>query len=437
MKWIGLLILAAGCSESGAHFTLSAPNGPTTAASFRVILATPDQIPSIANQRVTPASLETQAVPYFLQRTVAGADAQPIDQVDGLAVKIEPDPTVGGSEFIPFVLLYDTHGAIVGVGTFHAEGQTMPSPVIVLPDEIDKYTLDVEPVMQVDDQTRAAAGQVQVVVCYDDMQSPLTSGFAWRPAGGGELRVLFPIDGGLDATGRDLDLDCDSHPVTVENSGPDCDDTRNWFNRDAIETCDGYDTNCDGLSNIVVACTANVGGQVCPDPTTGMGLTLCDDRTGQVGQCQSDPQCLCATDPTNCTRCVLDWQLGTTASSLVPCQPGLGQMSTSGLCETGPCIVQVLAVYGGWSAEVAASTSNLAFGSKATGVGSSFLIRARRPEGPGTEIPGVKGQSTGEIDLSITGPDGSVHLRAVDLRIALDAATNCSGSGPFSMSCTP
>jgi len=436
MKWVGLLILAAGCSESGAHFTLSAPNGPASAASFRVILATPDQIPSIANQRVTPASLETRTVPYFLQRTIAGADAQPIDRVDGLAVKIEPDG-VGGSQFIPFVLLYDGNGAIVGVGTFHAQGQTMPSPVIVLPDEIDKYTLDVEPVMQVDDKVRAAAGQVQVVDCFDDMQHPVTSGFAWRPAGGDELRVLFPIDGGLDATGRELDLDCDGHKVTVENSSPDCDDTRAWFNRDAIETCDGYDTNCDGLANIVVACTASNGGQICPDPTTGMGLTLCDDRAGQVGQCQSDPQCLCATDPTNCTRCILDWELGTTASSLVPCQPGVGSMSTSGLCETGPCIVQVLAVHGGWSADVASSTSNLSFGSKATGVGSSFLIRARRPEGPGIEIPGVKGESTGEIDLSITGPDGSVHLRAVDLRIALDAATSCDGSGPFSMSCFP
>src|SRR5438445_5969874 len=126
MRWLGLVLLAAACSESGAHFTLSAPDGPETAASFRVILATPDQIPSIANQRVTPGAMATQTVPYFLQRTVAGASEGAIEHVDGLRIKLEADfAAMPETTFIPFVLLYDAQGAIVGVGTYHAAGQTM------------------------------------------------------------------------------------------------------------------------------------------------------------------------------------------------------------------------------------------------------------------------------------------------------------------------
>ena len=144
MRWHGLLILLAGaCSESGAHFTLSAPQGPESASSFRVILATPEQIPSIANQRVGPNSNQTQTVPYFLQRTVAGVSEGSIEHVDGLRIKLEADfAAMPETTFIPFVLLYDAHGSVIGVGTYHAAGQTMPSPVLVMPDEIDKYVLD-------------------------------------------------------------------------------------------------------------------------------------------------------------------------------------------------------------------------------------------------------------------------------------------------------
>src|SRR5258706_1477064 len=129
MRWLGLLVLAGACSESGAHFTLSAPQGPQTASSFRVILATPEQIPSIANQRVSPGSNLTQTVPYFLQHTVAGA-SQPgaaIDHVDGLRIKLEADfSAMSDTTFIPFVLLYDAHGSGVGVGPDHPAGPTIP-----------------------------------------------------------------------------------------------------------------------------------------------------------------------------------------------------------------------------------------------------------------------------------------------------------------------
>jgi hypothetical protein len=438
MKWLGLLLLAGACSESGAHFTLSAPDGPDTAASFKVILATPEQIPSIANQRVTPGSGATQTVPYFLQRTVAGASQEPIDRVDGLRIKLEADfVAMPETTFIPFVLLYDAQGTVVGVGTFHADGQSAPSPVIIVPNEIDKYTLDVDKVTQVDDQTAAAPGQVLVVDCYREDQSMFTSGVVWRPRGGGELRILFPNDDSLDATGRKLDLDCDNHEVSVETSGQDCDDTRGWFYAGAQEACDGFDTNCDGQQYSVQGCAPPPGGStICPDPTTGMGIALCDDRTGQVSACQSDPGCLCA-NGTNCARCALDFQSGSTTGTVIPCQPGIGTVSTFGLCTDGAlCTVQVVAVRGGWKAEVAIDP-NGTFGSKVAGVNARFALKVKRPEGPGAEIPGIQGHSTGQVDFAITAANGTTYLRGIDLFIGSDSPTTCGGSGPYSMYCTP
>jgi hypothetical protein len=431
-----LLLAAAGCSENGAHFTLSAPEGPETAASFRVILATPESIPSIANQRVSPDAMATQTVPYYLQRTVA-SEAK-IDQVDGLRIKLEASFAMNETTFIPFVLLFDDQGGIVGIGTYRADGQTMPAPVLVMPNEIDKYTLDVEPVTIVDDMTRAAPGQVQVVDCFHDDQTTYTSGIVWRPKAGGELRILFPNDGSLDATSRTLDLDCDNHDVTAESSGRDCDDTRGWFHRDAQETCDGYDTNCDGLQNTVVACTGTPGGGLCPDPTTGTGIALCDDRTGTASACQSDPACLCADGATGCVRCSMLHAAGTTAGNVVPCQPGIGTVTTLGLCsENEPCTVEILAVRGGWKAEIATDVNNQVFGYKATNVGYRFVLKAKRPEGAAAEIPGVAGQSTGEVDLAITPLGRPAHLLAVDLAFKNEPPTVCQGTGPYQMYCTP
>lgn len=436
MRWLGLVLLAAACSESGAHFTLSAPDGPQTASSFRVILATPDQIPNIANQRVTPGAMATQTVPYFLQRTATGAP-EAIDHVDGLRIKLEADLTgIPDTAFIPFVLLYDEHGSIVGIGTYHAPGRTVPSPVLVIPDEIDKYVLDVEPVTQVDNMTEAAPGQVQVVDC----QTVFTSGIAWRPLGGGEVRLLFPEPEKLDATARRLDLDCDGKVVSAESSGEDCDDTRPWFHAGAPETCDGFDTNCDGLQTTVTTCTPSVGGNtICADPSTGMGIALCDDRTGTTSTCQSDPACLCAAGASSpgCIRCALPWEMGTTAGTVIPCQPGVGSVTTLSLCSSNvPCTVEVIAVRGGWKADIATDLDTMTFGSKALNVTGRFYLRARRPEGPGVEIPGAKGQTTGQVDFAITPLNGTAHLLAVDLAIEGDAASVCQGN-PTSMYCTP
>lgn len=436
MRTLGLgLVLAAGCTDAGAHLTFSAPTGPADVTSFEVVLASPDEVPSVAGQRTSPGRLETETVSYYLQRTIAGGTHGEITSVDGFAVRVEPDPALTETDFIPFVLMYQGD-QIVGVATYRAADSAQPAPILVKRDEIDKYVLAVEPATQVTDMDAAAAGQVRVVTCARTDQTTFTSGLVWRPQGGGELRLLFPADGGLDATGRALDLDCDGKAVAPQTSGPDCDDTRDWFHAGAQETCDGFDTNCDGLQSLVVACpgTANV----CADPTTGTGLALCDDRTGTLSACQSDPQCACAANPTACSRCILQAENGSTATMVEPCQPGLGYTTIEQCSDLERCPrVEVLQVSGGWKAEIAADLQAPVFGLVATNVGAKVLLRVKRPEGPGVEIPGTRGASTGDLVLGITSPDGSTHMRAIDLQLEGDLGTICQGSGPYQMVCYP
>jgi hypothetical protein len=76
MRSIGFSLVAfaslAACTDTGAHLTLSAPGGPTNAKTFRVVLASPEQVPSIHNQRLAPGDPSTTDVQYYLQRTLAG-----------------------------------------------------------------------------------------------------------------------------------------------------------------------------------------------------------------------------------------------------------------------------------------------------------------------------------------------------------------------------
>jgi hypothetical protein len=427
-------LLVAGCTETGAHLTFSAPEGPGTVSSFRIVLATPDVVPNVGSQRTAPGSLETQPVSYYLQRTIAGGTHGKIEGVDGFAVRIAPEPTMTETQFIPFVLMYEGE-KIVGVATFRAAEGGLPSPILVVAHEIDKYVLDVEPVVEVGDMDAVAPGQVQVVECFHDDQSSFTSGIVWRPKAGGELRLLFPDDGGLDATERALDLDCDDHAVTVESSSRDCDDSRGWYHRDAREMCDGHDTNCDGLQNMVVACPAAAGSGVCVDTTTNTGIALCDDRTGTQSACQSDPQCLCATSPQGCARCVVSTEIGVAQGTVKPCQPGVGYVYLEGCSDSERCPrVEVLGVSGGWKAEVSPDVSPYTFGLVAQDIGPKVILRVKRPEGTGVEIPGVNGASTGDVTLGIRRADGSTHLRVLDLQIDTNAGT-CAGTGPYQMLC--
>lgn len=431
---IALVALLAGCTETGAHLTFSAPSGPAKVTSFQVVLATPEQVPMIANQRTAPDALATRSVSYYLQRTIAGGTHGKVDGVDGFSLRVEPDASTTETQFIPFVLMYAHDEAaqrdtIVGVATFRAADSGLPAPILVMRDEIDKYVLDVEPVVEVDDVATVDAGQVRVVECNRDDQTTFTSGIVWRPKSGGEIRLVFPDDGGLDATERALDLDCDGHAVTVDSSGPDCDDSRAWFHRDARETCDGYDTNCDGLQSLVVACT---GANVCADPTTNTGIALCDDRTGTEGACASDPQCACQ-GGASCARCVLISELGSTAGKLVACQPSIGFVHLDGCDDIAKCQVDVLSIGGGWKADLSPDVQPYAFTLSAQ-IGYKLVLRVKRPEGPVVEIAGTLGASTGDVVLGVRRADGSTYLHAIDLQFATDGGS-CDGTGPFLMTC--
>src|ERR1700733_3140096 len=259
MRLCLLVVLLAACTDDGAQLTFMAPNGPATAASYQIILANPDLVTAIANQRVEPTALTMQTVTYYLQRTTANVTSKPIPNVDGFTVRVEPSAMVSQTSFIPFVLLYGADGQLVGIGT------TAPGTIFVKSDQLDRYTIAIEPVTQVADTDPVAASQAMPVDC-----SGQASGVVWRPAAGGELRLLFPDDPTTtDATQRPLDLDCDGHVVQPSDATADCDDSRARFYQGAPDVCDGEDTNCDDQRYIPIDCMLAACG-------TEDGVQLCD-----------------------------------------------------------------------------------------------------------------------------------------------------------------
>jgi hypothetical protein len=417
----------AACSEEGAHLTLSAPRGPISASSYRVVLATPDVVPVIDNQRVAPDKMATETVTYYLQRTDAGVMVGSVDFVDGFTILVEPNPAIDETAFIPFVILYDDSARIVGIGTFHASDQSAdPSPILVPRGEVDKYTLDVEAVTDVDDAVATDPGDALQVTCAHTDQTTFASGVAWRPHAGGERRILLPDDvGSTDATQRPLDLDCDGAVVASDASSSDCDDTRARFHSGATEVCDGEDTNCDAVPYTVQSCTD---GSLCG---TTAGTALCDDTTGTLGACHSDVRCVCATSGSSaCAKCVLEFIHGSNGSELDPCEPQEGTVSTSGLCEATTCTVYVTATHGGWQAYVGATSQQL--GAIATNVKAQFVLKVKGPNAVMTQV----NASVGVVDLVIAPDNGSPPaLLSLDLELGTNVSA-CSGGGPFPMTCT-
>jgi hypothetical protein len=435
MRWGLLAIALAACTDEGAHLTFSAPDGPIAAASYQLVLASPDHVPAIDAQRVTPNDLATESVTYYLQSTEVASGT--LDHVDGFSVLVRPSADIDETSFIPFVALYGADGALVGMGTFREATDGPPQPILIQRTEVDVYPLSIEPVDQVDGSMPVATREAMPVDCIRDDQTTWPSGIVWRPRVGGELRLMFP-DGDTDATARPLDLDCDGHEVSPDDATADCDDTRGDFHAGAAEACDGEDTNCDAVQTLTVPCNVPSGSNVCVDPSTQMGVALCDDRTGTVGECMSDPQCLCAIAAQGCVRCVLGHATNDPPpGDTVPCQPGTGQISTQNLCDGGsPCTVQVVGVRGGWDAQIAGGPANTVFGPIAVGVGSSFSLRAKRPEGPGTAIPGMLGQTVGQVDLNIIDASGANHYMGVDLEMDIGDSV-CAANGPYQMHCSP
>src|SRR5690606_20477497 len=134
-------------------------------------------------------SRDTQAVTYYLQRTIAGGTSD-IGPVDGATIRIAPDGAIADTSFIPFVLIYDDDGKIVGIGTYDG-GDGRPASIYVQSEQVDKYTLTIETVTQVaptlTPDTLERAGLVWVIECVRDGDE-FTSGLVWRPRRGGEVR---------------------------------------------------------------------------------------------------------------------------------------------------------------------------------------------------------------------------------------------------------
>lgn len=424
------LVLAACGTEQGAYLVLTAPDGPRTATSYEVVLASPDEIPVIAPQRVTPTGTATETVTYYLQATQVSATGT-LDLVDHFTILVEPSATDG--TYIPFVLLRDGAGALVGMGTFRATDQGAPAPILVKRNELDRYELAVEPVDEVTDAMAVDTRQAMRVSCAMD-QATFTSGIVWRPRVGGELRVLLAEPGaGGDATQRKLDLDCDDHEVAPNDTTADCDDTRARFHAGATEACDMEDTNCDNIRTIAVPCSLPNGGTC----NQGMGVALCDDTTGTISStCAPDPTCACAAGATGtgCVLCVLSHETNMPpANETVPCQPGVGQISLQFCTGVAPCTVQVLGTRGGWDAKVSANQAG--FAAVATNVGSNVLLRVQRPEGQNTAIPGAPGHPVGTVDLDVRDAQGVDHYVGVELQMDTTDAV-CPASSVYSMPCS-
>jgi hypothetical protein len=135
---------------------------------------------------------------------------------------------------------------------------------------------------------------------------------------------------------------------------------------------------------------------------------------------------------------VITADAATAAASVTPCQASIGYVRLEGLCaDSERCLrVEVLGASGGWKAEVSPDVQPYAFGHAAQDVGPKLILRVKRPEGPGAEIAGTFGASTGDVMLAIQRADGSTHLQAIDLQIDGEMRT-CEGTGPFQMSCYP
>jgi hypothetical protein len=413
----GILALGA-CADTGAHLTFDAPQGPRSADSFQVILARSDAIPSIQNQRTTYGGTETQTVSYFLQRTAAGATSDKVDTVDGFTVRIAPDESVAESELIPFVLLYDGNDRIIGVGTYRAGDTPMPSPILVVRDEIDKYTLSVERVDEVSDLDDPAPGQVVRVTCPKDDGTELTSGIVWRPLGGGELRILLPEDGSDDASNRDLDLDCDGKAVKPDDSRLDCDDMRAKFHRGAEDICDGLATDCDGAQVMATDCTSTA--FVCTNPqnnTVVPGVELCDDRTGQALGCHANATCSCLGDLGSCVSCIAQATAGSIQATVRPCQPAIGMLSTYGKCSVNePCDVEVVQTTDDWKIEIA-PTGTTSFGDRAYGVTDAMLIKAKHGPDSTYEQMGAATTTLSDVTLALIQKSGVILYTPVRLQV--------------------
>jgi hypothetical protein len=435
MRSLGLSLIAltaVGCAETGAHLTLAtSPDGPTTATSFRVVLAAYDQFPEVRNQRVAPGDRTTIPVTYFLQQTLAGGESENIDDLDGFTVRIAPDNDIDETRYIPFLVMYDGD-KIAGIATYRllVENAMVPSPILVMPNEIDKYVLTVEKATQQDDPAlELQAGEARVVRCAHDDGTEYESGIVWRAADGEEYRILLPNDGGLDATGRPLDLDCDEHAVTAETSHEDCDDTRDAYYRGAADTCDGQDTNCDGATTLTQECS--LPSNICNSPFGVTGVSLCSEDTQVSTACAASAYCGCNASG-GCHACVVPFEPSVTdPDTLVhPCQPIVGAYGTNRCTTDKPCDVEIVAVRGEWKVKISPPATNQ-WGTRATGIAGSLAIKVEHSDPDHEEPYGVNNpladRPLAEVDIAYTNSSGTFYEPLL-IRLGETELQSCSGA---------
>jgi hypothetical protein len=426
-------VVLAGCgSDDGALLTFAAPGGPGSAARIQIVLASAntETIGTGIRQRMKPGALDEEDVVYYRQRANGGL-VDTVESVDGFQMRIEPELEAAPDEqFIPFALIFDEQSALVGVGAVE-DPDGNPMPVTIREDERIRYTMTVTPISEPAADMPLAAKQGELVGCLDDRAEAWTSGVAWRPEAGPQLRLLLADvaadPGATDASDRVADLDCDDFDAATN----DCDDLRDAFHPGQPETCDGLDTDCDGRRMEVQACALPT------DTCGGHGVSLCTDTGANAvaTQCQPDPTCACLSGAGgSCARCIIDTRPGTSGASRAACVPAIGKLHVDQFCEDG-CQVEVVDVDGGFDVTLAAAEMG-PYGARVQSTGFVYL---RSKIGGSFPAPAMTYTSVGRVFLAITNATRT-QLLDIDLEITDDLANECRAAAlvdNFVMTCTP
>lgn len=430
-------MLGACGSDEGAILTFEAPSGPDGAARIQIVLASADleTIGTGIRQRMQPGALGEEDVIYYRQRTKGGIVSN-IETVDGFQIRIEPEVDAAPDEkFIPFALIYDDASELIGVGAVE-DPDGNPMAVEIREDVRIEYKMTITPVTYPGANVPLAANNGLVVGCLDTHADVWTSGIAWKPETGPQLRLLLADlaadPDATDATGRPADLDCDA----FDAADNDCDDLRDAYHPGQPETCDGLDTDCDGRRMEVQPCTLPNGA------CGGMGVSLCADQGANAisTACQPDPTCACLDNQgAGCSRCILDTRLGTgsTGASRAACAPAIGKLHFDGaICEGGSCMVQVVDIDGGFEVTLGATETGPFMGQVTATQGAVYIRAKTAAQFP---APAMTFVSVGRAFLAVSSGTRTQALN-VDLEITDDPTDTCvpaTLADNYSMYCSP
>jgi len=439
MRPVSLLLMFAACGGSGdgAVLSFTAPDGPIAASRIELVLASADmEAMTETKQRIRPGVLMEEPVVYYRQRSKVDA-IQDVTGVDGFEVRIEPDQTVVADEtFVPFALIYDAQDALIAVGTVNDENG-LPTPVIIKPGTVALYDLAVVKLAPDADAAGIAAGEGHAVHCESSAGS-WASGAVWKPAIGPQIRLLLPDvsanPDAIDAMERASDLDCDDHPA----EGRDCDDLRSAYHAGQTETCDGFDTDCDGRPLELITGCQSTTNAVCG----AMGVSVCSEGPASgapmPSTCLPTAACGCAAiggvTPPDCASCSLPWV--TASGGIDPCDPGVGKLHFD-QCVAPGCTLEVVGADGAWEIKIGPDEIG-PFSARITGItGGYYYLRAKYLDS--TPFP-TAATSLGGAYIAVTGSQGGrATLMPINLERAENTVSQCPStqSGNIIMQCSP